>query len=150
MEYDQEFCLLRRPCASVGSILCVKKRSELPPGQRNYKGRSVFEGSFVSGQRSNVAVFGEFASSMALISASKMIDIPGGQADWAMLQSVAQQADTQSEVKGAEAWLFLSRDQWPTWSSYDWLSAGILRRSSSGKGKESHRAVSVTWVRAGS
>lgn len=37
--------------------LCVEKHSELPKDQRKYKGRVAFEGSFVSDQNANVAVF---------------------------------------------------------------------------------------------
>lgn len=67
MEYDG----VRKTALSSGKTVhfgrvfprCVETRSELPPGERKYKGRVVFEGSFVSDQNSNVAVVEELASS---------------------------------------------------------------------------------------
>lgn len=61
--------------------LCIEKHSELPPGERQCRGRVVFEGSFVSDQNSDVAVVEELASSASLRSASHMFDIIGCQQD---------------------------------------------------------------------
>lgn len=46
--------------------LCAEAHSELPSGHRTHKCRVVFQGSFVSEQNANVAVFEELASSASL------------------------------------------------------------------------------------
>lgn len=51
---------------------CVEKHNELLPDERPYAGRVVFEGSFVSDQSLNAAVFGELASSASLMSARRV------------------------------------------------------------------------------
>lgn len=92
--------------------------SELPPDGRRYKGRVVFEGSLVSDQTSNVAVFEEVAPSASLMSASKIIDVIGRQQGWGIQQSDAQQAFPQSELKCTDTWVFPPSDQWPKgWES---------------------------------
>lgn len=68
------------------------------------KGRVVFEGRFVAGQNSKVAVFEELASSASLMSAWKMIVITGCQEDSTMQESGAQEACTQSELQGTATW----------------------------------------------
>lgn len=73
----------------------------------------MFEGPFVSDQSSNGAVFEELPSQVPLVSALKMIGIMCLQDDWAIQQSEAQQADAQSDLKGASTCMIPPRDQWP-------------------------------------
>lgn len=80
--------------------LCVDKHSELPPGERKYKGRAAFEGFFVSDQNSIVFAFEELAPSASLTVSTKMIDTIGRQQGWTIQQPGAQQAFTQSELNG--------------------------------------------------
>lgn len=93
------------PSASRSAASCLE-------GGRTYKGRVAFEGSFVFGQSSNFAVVEELASLASLMSVANMIGVMGCQEDWAVQQSDALQAYTQSELKGVETWIFLPRDQW--------------------------------------
>ena len=121
----REFDEVRREVDAAGRTahfgrvfpLCVEKHSELPPEQRKYKGRVVFQGNRVQDQNANYAVFDELASSASLMSAGKMLDIIGCQDGFTVEQSDAQQAYTQSELGGVETWIMLPRDQWrPGWS----------------------------------
>ena len=111
----------------IGRIfeLCVEKRSELPPEQRKYKGRVVFQGNNVQDESGLAAVFSDQGSSASFISMSKMIDIIsmlpgccGGQADApsAYTQVLLYEGDEKNAV---ETWVILPESQRPAgWSKY--------------------------------
>ena len=99
--------------------IVVEKGSELPPDQRKYKGRVVFQGNNVHDQENNMAVFNDLQSSACLMVAGKFMDVIGAQPGNTIQQSDAQQAYTQAILGGDETWIFLPRDQWPkTWSKF--------------------------------
>lgn len=62
--------------------------------------KEVQQGSFISDQNWDVAVFEALAPWASLISASKMIGIIGCQKGWAIRQADAQQACTHSKLRG--------------------------------------------------
>lgn len=104
---------VRPNCVANGKQCTSRAYSRSAPRNTSHKGSVAFEGSFASGQNSNGAVFGELAPSTSLMSASKVIDINGCPLGWTTKQPDTQQADTQSEMQGAETWIFLPSDQWP-------------------------------------
>ena len=99
--------------------LCGVKHSELPPEQRKYKGRVVFQGNNVKDELGYDAVFTDQGSSAIFLAASKLLDVvsmlpgcDGGQSD-------APQAYTQALFDNGEndevgTWVFLPQDQWPS------------------------------------
>ena len=95
--------------------ICVEKGSELPLGDpgRKFKGRFVFQGNEVKDQNWEAAVFQELGSSPAAMEAGNSCDfyglLPGHRSE----QSDAEQAYTQSLLKGTDTWVFLPRDRWP-------------------------------------
>ena len=99
--------------------ICVEKHSELPPEQRTYKGRVVFQGNNVKDQDNNWAVFQEMASSASLLSASKMTDFVGNLPGNCCEQSDAPQAYTQSELGGDETWIIIPPERRPAgWKKF--------------------------------
>ena len=99
--------------------IVVEKGSELPPDQRKYKGRVVFQGNNVKDQDNNVAVFNDLASSAALMVASKFVDFVASLSGNDCELGDAQQAYTQALLRGNETWIFLPRDQWPnSWKKF--------------------------------
>lgn len=82
-EYDEVRTTARSNATTVhfGRVfpLCVERNSELPPDERKYQGRAVYEGPFVSDQNPNAAVFEELASPASRMSVSKMIGSIGCQ-----------------------------------------------------------------------
>ena len=124
-EYDE----VRNKAAKAGETvhfgrvfpIVVEKGSELPPEQRRYKGRVVFQGNNVKDQ-DNHAVFNELASSASLMVAGKFLDVIGSLEGCGQEQSDAEQAYTQALLKGHTTWIFLPRDQWPD----SWKSSTIL------------------------
>ncbi len=102
--------------------ICVEKGSELPRGDKNrkFKGRYVFQGNEVKDQNWEAAIFQELGSSPAAMEAGNSCDfyglLPGNRTE----QSDAEQAYTQSVLKGTLTWVFLPKDRWPP----AWVAAG--------------------------
>lgn len=103
----------------------------------------MFEGSFVSIQNSNVAVFGELASSAPLMSASKMVEIPGCPKGWTIQQSDAQQAYTQSELHCTGTRIFLPSGQCLRGWNTKYRNLVVKRRL----GLYGHPVSGACWVR---
>ena len=111
----------------VGRIfeLCVEKHSELPPEQRKYKGRVVFQGNNVQDESGLSAVFADQGSSASFVSTSKVLDIismlpgcKGGQTDApsAYTQALLYEGDPKGYV---ETWVILPESQRPPgWSKF--------------------------------
>ncbi len=96
--------------------ICVEKNAELPQGHadRKFKGRVVFDGSFVRDQDRQVALFQELSSCPATMEASKAADIYGMAPGHSVQQADAKQAYTQSELGGTPTWVRLPREAWPS------------------------------------
>ncbi len=103
--------------------ICVEKGSELPLGDpgRKFKGRYVFQGSEVKDQNWEAAIFQELGSSPAAMEAGNSCDfyglLPGNRSE----QSDAEQAYTQSLLRGVLTWVILPRDRWPP----EWAALGL-------------------------
>ena len=103
--------------------ICVEKGSELPPGDkgRKFKGRYVFQGNEVKDQNWEAAIFQELGSSPAAMEAGNSCDfyglLPGNRSE----QSDAEQAYTQSLLRGTLTWVILPRDRWPP----EWATLGL-------------------------
>ena len=93
----------------------MEKNSELEKGDplRKYKGRVVFDGSFVRDQDKNVALFQELSSCPATMQASKAADAFGCLPGHAIEQADAKQAYIQALLGGTETWVRLPREAWP-------------------------------------
>ena len=101
--------------------MCVEKNSELAPGRpsRNFKGRVVFEGSFVRDENHQAALFQHLGANPASMDALRLVDafslLPGH----VMEQADAKQAYTQAKLEGIPTWVSLPKDAWPSsWSEY--------------------------------
>ncbi len=106
-----------RTTIHVGRLfaICVEKNAELPIGnpERKFKGRVVFDGSFVRDQDKQVALFQELSSCPATMEASKAADIYGLVPGHSVQQADARQAYTQSTLGGTPTWVRLPREAWP-------------------------------------
>ena len=102
----------------VGRVfgVCVEKNVDLPADNpnRKYKGRVVFQGNQVLDQNWDVAMFQELSSCPASLEAAKTADVYGLSPGNCLQQADAEQAYTQSKLRGTPTWVRLPRDQWPT------------------------------------
>ena len=82
--------------------ILVEKNSELDENDpnRKYKGRVVFDGSYVRDQDRNVALFQELSSCPATMQAGKAADCYGCLEGYRLQQADAKQAYTQSLLGG--------------------------------------------------
>ena len=82
--------------------LCVEKGSELPKGHkaRYFKGRVVYQGNQVKDEYGQAAIFNELSSSPSSMEASKAADAFGMHPGADCQLSDAEQAYTQSKLKG--------------------------------------------------
>ncbi len=90
------------------------------PG-RKFKGRYVFQGSEVKDQNWEAAIFQELGSSPAAMEAGNSCDfyglLPGHRSE----QSDAEQAYTQSLLRGTPTWVILPKGRWPP----EWVALGL-------------------------
>ena len=94
----------------IGSL----KGAELKQGDpnRNYKGRSVFQGNKVLDENADHALFAEMSSSPASMEAGKILDVFGSQPGHVIQQADAKQAYTQALFQGVATWVRLPRNRW--------------------------------------
>ena len=112
-----KWCRINGQKYHVGRIfdIIVEKGSELPEGDpgRKFKGRVVFQGNNVWDENYDVALFQDLSSSPATMEAGKFVDfygmLPGHDAG----QSDAEQAYTQTTLKGVPTVVRLPPEQWP-------------------------------------
>ena len=88
--------------------------------RRKYKGRAVFQGSYVKDQDANWAIFQDLGSSPATMEAAPMATAYSLLPGHAVQQFEVEQAHTQAWFRGEETWVRLPRDQWPQkWKDED-------------------------------
>ena len=102
----------------------VEKNSELPADdvRRKYKGRAVFEGSYVKDESGNWAIFQDLGSNPSTMEAARAGDPCGCLPGHNSLQCNAEQAYTQAFLDGVATWVRLPRDQWPQ----SWIDSGMV------------------------
>ena len=96
--------------------ICVEKGSELPLGDpgRKYKGRVVFQGSYVRDEDNNLALFSDLSSAPATLAAAKAADAYGLMQGHTVELADAVSAYTQTTLKGdVDTWVRLPKSRWP-------------------------------------
>ena len=141
--------------------ICVEKNHHLPAGSpgRKFKGRAVYQGNNVRDQDGNWAIFQDLASCPSTMAASKVADYyslsPGHDGE----QADAEMAYTQAEFSGADTWVGIPREQWPTswfdkngepkyWSPVCKLIKALYGHPDSGglMGKTLRLPLAVHWI----
>ena len=78
--------------------LCVERHSELPPEQRKYKGRVIFQGKNVQDESGLSAVFADQGSSVSFISMSSLM---AGTTGWERYPADAEFAAAEPDEEDA-------------------------------------------------